>query len=1151
MTPEDKDTLKPGTDLFGYRVIEFVSEGYWSYVYKAQHPKLPMLVAIKQLKPEWGENEDALRMFLREADILARLNHPNVLSVYDLQYDEETGSHYIITPFSEKGTLADRLKQRPEGLPIYEALNIATDICTGLEAIHQKGIVHRDVKPSNILFFDVGGGRDIAKLSDFGIAKAPDVAGMTQSSGIYGSLYYMSPEQLDEDKEIDHRSDLYCLGVLLYELLTGQVPFIGTEADVFWSHMYTQPRPLRELRPDIPEAVERIILRALHKNPNDRYESANDMCETIKAIFDPVTREKRLRQFEVYLKEGLVHLEKEEWEAAIEAFKRAENLNPGDQRALERLNEARVPLERKRLYELGVQYLEQENWEDAREYLADVISQDPNYANGQAIVQLERATRGLERERDQRDLRVQYRTGMGHFRSQQWQQAIAALEQVAAREPEFEDAADRLRDIQRYLRAERLYEQAQVCQEQEGWEKAIELLEEVEMLEPPHIDVTEELKNARVRWAEAKVAAVQRSPTRQCFLTVSHSARVGALVGDIVRLSLRLTPEYPGPRSIPIETRQGEVSFFIQAEGFYIQEGEDVITLSLPAEEIDFAFPVAFPATFGEDGEMEEIAATVELQARLPGARQITIESFYDGQRHQPLALPISVRLDERVERPKLPSPLGPRPVPQPDLCLRVYASPLDQDASRLRLDYVLYSPHFKLRLPGVPVGAVEVSTAQLARLRARLDRLLRRAAPNGSGELWQGLEALGRGLYDALFSPELAEAYRDVGEEVVSWLVLCDAEPWIPWELVKPHGPGWEHDFMGARYSLGRWVEGWGVSRQAEAPLGPVYFAPGAGLAGRHAREEWTQLLGGDDVPRLGEALLVDWPGGYPAATAFSSSVWGLHFEGYPERLAPALKDLALPGAERFSSEDVAQYRLNLRQKRPVVTFGMLALEQQSALSEVETRWMPTFIRSGASAFVAPLWATAPQADRLFWRAFYRALWARVPLGEALLAGRRALRQAFPDSADWLAYFMVGDPMTRGYVPPPGQGYVALECQSHDLAQLRDRESDALLMRLGETYSFLASVRAGPPTWYRGRLYQAQEGAWDDPQVYIFAPDFAAPQAPLAVNVAGDVGSVQFNLAPQKAGEHDVFVKFLAGEQVRQSLTLRVNVGGEREAQR
>lgn len=505
---ENEDILKPGTVLFEYRVLEFVDEGNWAYVYKAEHLKLPRLVAIKQLKPERVEDKDALRRFLTDANVVARIGHPNVVTIYNLEYDEKANSYYIITEFAEKGTLANRLEKVSERLSIDEVLHLAMGMCSGMEAVHRKGIVHRDIKPSNILLFDVGESQDIPKLSDFGIARASTSAGMVgqPSSGAYGSLNYMSPEQLDEDAEVDHRSDLYSLGVLLYEILTGQVPFTGEAHDIFWGHMYVSPVPPSELRPDIPEALEQIVMRALRKDRNQRYQSAADMREAFEAILDIEIRKERKLKFEAFLEQGLAILREGEWETATQLLRQADVLEPGDRRVLAGLRQADEQQRLKRLYERGVQYLGERNWEEARVYLAEVVGYDRNYASGLAGEQLQQATQELERERNRRDLTVQYLTGMGHFRTQQWTEAIKELEGVVAKYPEFRDAADRLAEAKRYSRVEQLLEQVQHCQEQEDWEKVVECLEEVVRLGSPHIDVAEELNHARKQRADAREA---------------------------------------------------------------------------------------------------------------------------------------------------------------------------------------------------------------------------------------------------------------------------------------------------------------------------------------------------------------------------------------------------------------------------------------------------------------------------------------------------------------------------------------------------------------------------------------------------------------------------------------------------------------------
>ncbi|MDY7040203.1 MAG: protein kinase, partial [Chloroflexota bacterium] len=569
MTLENKDILEPGTVLFGYCVIEFVGKGNWSYVYKAQHPKLPMCMAIKQLKPEWAKDEDALQRFLREADIVAQLNHPNVVTIYSLEYDEKTDSHHIITEFADKGTLADRLEKSPEGLPIDEVLYLAMDICSGLKAVHRKGIVHRDIKPSNILLCDVGASRDVPKLSDFGIARVPAIAGMVvpSSSRMYGSLYYMSPEHLDEDIEVDHRSDLYSLGVLLYELLIGRVPFTGEDQDVFWAHMYVSPTPPRKLRPDIPEALEQIVLQALRKDREGRYQSAADIHEALQAIQDTsVQRERRLR-FETLLTQGLEHLAKEEWEAANESLRQADTLEPGNTQVLAGLRKARKQQNLKRLYELGVQYLQVGNWEEAREYLAQVIGHDPDYADGQAKEQLEQTTQELRRERNRRDLMVQYRRGIGYFRKYQWSQAIVELERVIAQDPEFENAAAWLAEAQQYLRAGQLFEKAQHCGEQGEWEEAVDLLEEVARLSPPHIDVDKELENARREWA--KVRAEQ-------LLAVWYSEGITQLTDGMLDQAKesfqKIYERRPGYRDV--EARLNEIERAFNLDQLFVQASQ-------------------------------------------------------------------------------------------------------------------------------------------------------------------------------------------------------------------------------------------------------------------------------------------------------------------------------------------------------------------------------------------------------------------------------------------------------------------------------------------------------------------------------------------------------------------------------------------------
>jgi len=510
MPLENKDVLEPGVMLLGYRVLELVGEGAWSYVYKAQHPELPLFVAIKQLKPERVRDSNALQRFLREANTVAKIDHPNVVKIHDLKHDKEAGLYYIITEFAGKGSLAHRLEKSPEGLPIDEVLHLAMGICSGLGAVHRKGVVHLDIKPSNILLFDVGEDQDVPKLGDFGIADMPATVdagvglGAAPGPGLYGTIYYMSPERLDQNTGVDHRSDLYSLGILLYELLTGRVPFVGEVQEVFWSHMYLLPKRPSEIRTGVPEELEHIVLRALYKDRKFRYQSAEDMYEALRAIEDIKVRRERQQRFVTLLHRGLEHLEEKDWGEAIEVLRQADVLEPGNEQVQEGLRKAHQQQEVSRLYDRALKCLEAESWEDARQCLARVIGCDPDYAGGQAMEQLERATQALVQERGRYDLMVRYHTGMGYFHKWQWARVIEELEQVVAQDPGFEDAADRLADARRFVRASELFQEAQHWGERAEWGKAVDLLEEVESLRPPHIDVASELARARKRRSEAK-----------------------------------------------------------------------------------------------------------------------------------------------------------------------------------------------------------------------------------------------------------------------------------------------------------------------------------------------------------------------------------------------------------------------------------------------------------------------------------------------------------------------------------------------------------------------------------------------------------------------------------------------------------------------
>jgi serine/threonine protein kinase len=271
-----------------YKVISEIGRGGMGTVYKALDSSRNRYVALKVLSPFLQANPEFLKRFQREADAAARLRHPNIIKVYETG---QIGGHsFIAMEYMDGGSLHNRL-QKGRPLDQNTVINIVSQIASALDYAHSHGVIHRDLKPSNILFARDGR----AVLSDFGIAKTIDSSWFTEPGTILGTPYYMSPEQAKGLSEVDHRSDIYSLGALCYEMLTGSVPFERTTSHaVLHAHIYEAPRPLRQINPRIPRSVEEVILRALEKDPRARYQTASELATNLRASF--LAPQARVRQ---------------------------------------------------------------------------------------------------------------------------------------------------------------------------------------------------------------------------------------------------------------------------------------------------------------------------------------------------------------------------------------------------------------------------------------------------------------------------------------------------------------------------------------------------------------------------------------------------------------------------------------------------------------------------------------------------------------------------------------------------------------------------------------------------------------------------------------------------------------------------------------
>lgn len=257
-------------------------------VYRAYQPSLERFVALKILPVEFQQESGFSYRFRREARTAAKLEHPHILAVYD--FGQEGHHSYIAMRYVESGTM-QALMGRPLG--INQIMNLIGQIADALDYAHQQGIVHRDVKPSNVLLYR----DDYCLLADFGLAKAMDgTQHITATGVILGTPAYMSPEQARGD-EVDERSDIYALGVILYELLTGHLPYVAESPFDMLIKLINEPIKLpREYNPGIPIAVENVLVKALMKNPDDRYQSASELTKAFRSALMAVKKEKETQQ---------------------------------------------------------------------------------------------------------------------------------------------------------------------------------------------------------------------------------------------------------------------------------------------------------------------------------------------------------------------------------------------------------------------------------------------------------------------------------------------------------------------------------------------------------------------------------------------------------------------------------------------------------------------------------------------------------------------------------------------------------------------------------------------------------------------------------------------------------------------------------------
>ena len=477
-----------------YEIKGELGSGAMGVVYRAEDPRLGRLVALKTTNAEVASNPSLLKRFYREAQAAAQLTHPNIVTIYEI--DEANGLPFIAMEFLEGENLQKIIAERRE-VPILKKLQIIIDTCKGLDYAHQHGVVHRDVKPGNIVVLTTGQ----IKIVDFGIARV-GVSSMTRTGDVLGTVMYMSPEQV-QGQTVDSRSDVFSLGVVLYELLTYQVPFSGDDVpSILFKILKEPPESITHYIPQCPPPLEQIVQRALAKNREERYQSAEEMAFEMQRIADGLKR----NTMEVYLEQGRHSLEAGEFTVAKESLQKVLEIDSSHQLAQSLLAEVRERMQaRQRVQKLessilqAKEALQAEQFEDAIGLFEEVLRLDPSHEEALKCKKV-----AVERRDQSEKIRRHFERAEKLTAAADFQRAKSELEAVLAVDPRntaarrmIESVGKQFAEQERLRQVRQFLESARAQLAEKNIDKALELLGRARELDPLNIEVEALIRLAR------------------------------------------------------------------------------------------------------------------------------------------------------------------------------------------------------------------------------------------------------------------------------------------------------------------------------------------------------------------------------------------------------------------------------------------------------------------------------------------------------------------------------------------------------------------------------------------------------------------------------------------------------------------------------
>jgi serine/threonine protein kinase len=450
---KDRRTMKVmagqivGETISHYRILERLGAGGMGVVYKAEDIKLKRLVALKFLLPELSRDESATKRFIREAQAVSSLDHPNICTVHEID-ESENGQLFICMTYYEGQTLRDIIRTGKTNLA--SSLSMAIDIASGIAKAHEDGITHRDLKPSNIIVTKDG----VVKIVDFGLAKLASNTKITKTGTTVGTLAYMAPEQI-KGHEVDHRCDIWALGVTLYELMTGKLPFEGEqELSLLYAIVNEEPAPPSKINPAISPALESIIRQALQKAPENRFAAMQEMYEALRKARQQTSREKGLTETKSEVSgltaKGKMFFERREYSDALSRFKAVLEIDPDNEQARELAAECEYKLSEleqiKLLLDAGKRSFEKGALNEALNYFSEILALDPKHAEAADFVARIQKINEQNERIDKLLVDADF-----YVKREKFAQAVEAYQKILALDPANKAAARGLQKAQKAL----------------------------------------------------------------------------------------------------------------------------------------------------------------------------------------------------------------------------------------------------------------------------------------------------------------------------------------------------------------------------------------------------------------------------------------------------------------------------------------------------------------------------------------------------------------------------------------------------------------------------------------------------------------------------------------------------------------------------